>query len=103
MVESTTEQASGVPGLRSVPLVGGLFSWNGNSTSRTERLFLITPKVVGGRTAATEIGMPATDASRLKLSLSMQSPGALAARAQGESAAQSSERDAQDAQQYNSY
>lgn len=99
MVESTTVQESGVPGLSSVPLVGGLFRWNGNTTSRTERLFLITPKVVGGRPAPTHISTPATDPSRLKLSLSLRSGGVPAANTatnmQDESAAQSNERGAQ--------
>jgi type III secretion protein C len=102
MVESTTVQEAGVPGLRSVPLLGGLFRWNGNSTSRTERLFLITPKVVGGRPATTQISTPATDPSRLKLSLSLQSSGLPAANAQSESAAQSNVRGAQDVQHNNS-
>lgn len=102
MVESTTVQESGVPGLRSVPLVGGLFRWNGNSTSRTERLFLITPKVVGGRPARTEISMPATDPSPLKLSWSLQPTRVPVADAQGESVAQSNESGAQVAQHNNS-
>lgn len=101
MVESTTMQESGVPGLRSVPLVGGLFRWNGNSTSRTERLFLITPKVVGGRPVPTQISTPATDPSRLKLSLSLRSSGLPAADAQSESAAQGDERGAQYVQHNN--
>lgn len=101
MVESTTVQESGVPGLRSVPLVGGLFRWNGNTTSRTERLFLITPKVVGGRPAATEISMPAKDPSHLKLSLSLRSTGVPAANTQGGSDAQGNERAAQYVQHNN--
>ncbi|MDR7149967.1 type III secretion protein C [Hydrogenophaga palleronii] len=109
MVESTTVQESGVPGLRRAPLVGGLFRWNGSSTSRTERLFLITPKVVGGRTvttqaSTTQASKPATDSSRLKLSLSLR-PGGVpaAAQTQGESAAQSHEREAQSVQHNNGY
>jgi len=47
IVEANTEQESGVPGLRSIPLLGALFRWSGSRSTRTERLFLITPKLVG--------------------------------------------------------
>jgi type III secretion protein C len=47
IIEANTEQESGVPGLRSIPLLGGLFRWSGSRSTRTERLFLITPKLVG--------------------------------------------------------
>lgn len=47
IIEANTEQESGVPGLRSIPLLGGLFRWSGTRSTRTERLFLITPKLVG--------------------------------------------------------
>jgi len=47
IVEANTQQESGVPGLRSIPLLGALFRWSGARTTRTERLFLITPKLVG--------------------------------------------------------
>ncbi|WP_343640931.1 type III secretion system outer membrane ring subunit SctC [Roseateles sp.] len=52
MVEASTDQQSGVPLLKDVPLVGGLFRWSGSRATRTERLFLITPKLVGGSAAA---------------------------------------------------
>jgi type III secretion protein C len=61
MVEANTDQQSGVPGLRSIPLVGGLFRWNGNRSTRTERLFLITPKLVGGAAALQAAPAPAID------------------------------------------
>jgi type III secretion protein C len=47
IVEANVDQESGVPGLRSIPLLGGLFRWKGSRSTRTERLFLITPKLVG--------------------------------------------------------
>ena len=62
MVEANTDQESGVPVLRSIPLVGGLFRWSGNRATRTERLFLITPKLVG--TAAT---LPAPSAPAIDM------------------------------------
>jgi type III secretion protein C len=61
MVEASTDQQSGVPGLRSIPLVGGLFRWNGNRSTRTERLFLITPKLVGGAAALPAPVAPAIE------------------------------------------
>ncbi len=62
MVEASTDQQSGVPLLKDVPLVGGLFRWNGSRATRTERLFLITPKLVGGAAAARLAVPPAGDA-----------------------------------------
>jgi type III secretion protein C len=47
IVEANVDQEAGVPGLRSIPLLGGLFRWKGSRSTRTERLFLITPKLVG--------------------------------------------------------
>jgi len=47
IIETEAGQESGVPGLRSIPVVGGLFSWHGTRASRTERMFLITPRVMG--------------------------------------------------------
>ena len=45
-VESEATQANGVPVLSSVPLIGGLFRWKGAVSRRSERLFLITPRLV---------------------------------------------------------
>lgn len=53
-VESETSQRSGVPGLSRVPLVGGLFRWQEKSKNRSERLFLITPRVVREQVLATD-------------------------------------------------
>lgn len=52
IIDSDSNQASGVPGLRDLPVVGGLFRWSGNRNSRTERLFLITPRLVDGPSLA---------------------------------------------------
>jgi type III secretion protein C len=46
-VESETKGRSGVPGLSSVPLLGGLFRVDDATSTRRERLFLLTPKVIG--------------------------------------------------------
>ena len=61
MVEASTDQQSGVPLLKDVPLVGGLFRWSGSRATRTERLFLITPKLVGGNAAPALSQPPAGD------------------------------------------
>ncbi len=61
MVEASTDQQSGVPLLKDVPLVGGLFRWSGSRATRTERLFLITPKLVGGGAALPPSPAPGGD------------------------------------------
>jgi type III secretion protein C len=61
MVEASTDQQSGVPLLKDVPLVGGLFRWSGSRATRTERLFLITPKLVGGSAALPPSPAPGGD------------------------------------------
>jgi type III secretion protein C len=119
MVEAQTEQESGVPGLRNVPLVGGLFRWNGKTSMRTERMFLITPKVVGSRPAPAPVNVgaatvvpvpvpapvsaapvPAPESSRLKWSMSLMSTRISAADVQGEGAAAGQERGAQYAERH---
>jgi type III secretion protein C len=55
-VESDSTGATGIPGLSKAPLLGGLFRNNEGSKFRSERLFLLTPKVVeveGARTPET--------------------------------------------------
>ncbi|GLQ99600.1 EscC/YscC/HrcC family type III secretion system outer membrane ring protein [Dyella mobilis] len=44
--ESETQQLSGVPGLSRVPVLGALFRNTSKKHDRTERLFLITPRVI---------------------------------------------------------
>lgn len=46
-VETETKGRSGVPGLSRVPLLGRLFSVEDSSSTRRERLFLLTPKLLG--------------------------------------------------------
>jgi type III secretion protein C len=45
-VETDTSGRSGVPLLSRVPVLGALFRFDEKSTTRSERLFLLTPKVV---------------------------------------------------------
>ncbi len=45
-VETDTSQNNGVPGISKLPVVGGLFRWKEARTARSERLFLITPRLV---------------------------------------------------------
>jgi type III secretion protein C len=54
-VETETKGRSGVPGLSRVPLVGGLFRVDDATSSRRERLFLLTPKVVGSVHSAVPV------------------------------------------------
>ncbi|MFT3813730.1 MAG: type II secretion system secretin GspD [Acidovorax sp.] len=44
--ENQTTDNSGVPGLRSIPLLGALFSTNNNSSDRTELMVVMTPRVL---------------------------------------------------------
>ena len=46
-VESETTQDNSVPGLSKIPLLGGMFRSTERQVTRTERLFLITPRLVG--------------------------------------------------------
>lgn len=45
-VESDNRGSTGVPGLSRIPLLGGLFRHDETATRRSERMFLITPKIV---------------------------------------------------------
>jgi general secretion pathway protein D len=44
--ETTSSSGSGTPGLSKIPFLGGLFKSSGKSTSRTELIMLITPRVI---------------------------------------------------------
>jgi type III secretion protein C len=46
-VESEESLVNGVPGLSRVPIVGGAFRTTDSRTRRTERMFLITPRLPG--------------------------------------------------------
>ncbi|WP_158307846.1 type III secretion system outer membrane ring subunit SctC [Ramlibacter tataouinensis] len=54
-VDSDIGGRSGLPGLSRVPLVGGLFRHDESGKVRRERLFLITPKVVGLQAAPVAV------------------------------------------------
>jgi type III secretion protein C len=45
-IETQANDQAGVPGLSKAPLFGGLFRWSSHRSTRTERLFLITPRIV---------------------------------------------------------
>ncbi|HEX6703341.1 MAG TPA: type III secretion system outer membrane ring subunit SctC [Albitalea sp.] len=51
-VESEMSGNSGVPGLSRIPLLGGLFRTQSKQTTRSERLFLITPRMLREPAAA---------------------------------------------------
>lgn len=44
--DSKTDQETGVPGLSKLPGIGALFRYREKNTERTERLFMITPRIV---------------------------------------------------------
>ncbi|KQU80550.1 hypothetical protein ASE08_26550 [Rhizobacter sp. Root16D2] len=53
-IESNSKGRSGLPGLSRIPLLGAAFRHDESGSFRSERLFLLTPKVIGvGRAAAT--------------------------------------------------
>jgi len=45
-LENESTKTEGVPGLSKMPVVGGLFRWKQAQRSRSERLFLITPRMI---------------------------------------------------------
>jgi type III secretion protein C len=58
-VESESNGRSGVPGLSRIPILGALFRYDQKSAKRSERLFLLTPKVVQtNRVAAAAAAAP---------------------------------------------
>jgi type III secretion protein C len=64
-VESDSRGRSGLPGLSRIPVLGALFRHDEVKTSRSERLFLITPKVVTlDRTRAQAAPAPAAPAAQ---------------------------------------
>jgi len=59
-VESNSRSRSGVPGLSRIPLLGAAFRHDEKANYRSERLFLLTPKVISvGRVAAVRNPEPA--------------------------------------------
>jgi general secretion pathway protein D len=44
--DTRTEQVSGLPGLRDLPIIGRLFRSNTSSDALEETIFLITPRIV---------------------------------------------------------
>ncbi len=62
-VDSDSNSRSGVPGLSRIPIIGALFRYDQKASKRSERLFLLTPKVVQtNRVAAAPLDAPAAPA-----------------------------------------
>lgn len=55
ITENTVESESGVPGLKDVPLFGGLFSKTSSQNIKRELIVLITPKVISDHQEASDI------------------------------------------------
>jgi type III secretion protein C len=63
-VESSIDGTTGIPLLSHIPLIGGVFRNHDSSRSHAERLFLLTPKIIGvGVTRAAAAPLPASAAS----------------------------------------
>jgi type III secretion protein C len=60
--DSSSSAIDKVPGLGDAPVVGNLFKNTSNKSSRIERMFLITPRLSGGRPATTGAMLHATAA-----------------------------------------
>ncbi|MDD5348919.1 MAG: secretin N-terminal domain-containing protein, partial [Chthoniobacteraceae bacterium] len=68
---------SGVPGLRKIPLVGSLFSYKTNTTTRTELVVLIRPTVTRGPVQSVKAGERAMQKTNFQpdLDASLDPPG----------------------------
>ena len=62
-IESDKTQRNGVPGLQRVPMVGGLFRSTDNRTQRTERMFLITPRLPSSSATAAAAAQERAEAA----------------------------------------
>jgi type III secretion protein C len=62
-IESDKTQRNGVPGLQHVPMVGGLFRATDNRTQRTERMFLITPRLPSSSATAAAAAQARAEAA----------------------------------------
>lgn len=62
-IESDKSQRNGVPGLQSVPMVGGLFRNTDSRTQRIERMFLITPRLPNSSATAAAAAQARTEAA----------------------------------------
>lgn len=65
-IETDSNGVSGVPGLSRIPVLGSVFRHREKSNTRSERLFLITPKIISSKTrgpVAAALERAATPAS----------------------------------------
>ncbi|MEK8029344.1 type III secretion system outer membrane ring subunit SctC [Ideonella sp. DXS29W] len=76
-VDSVQSGVSGVPLLKDIPVIGGLFRQSRDRTARAERMFLLTPRVI---TPQPTLADAATSSPRPRVDLGGQPPqGALPA------------------------
>jgi type III secretion protein C len=78
--EVTANSTDKVPGLGDVPVVGNLFKSRESSTTRVERMFLITPRLAGTRTASAQSTLGAVRAGATPLGAAAPEPAPKAAR-----------------------
>lgn len=80
-VESEVTQDNSVPGLSKIPLVGGIFRSTERQVTRTERLFLITPRLVGAGVRPATVNSTATPV--VAASMPASNPASFQSRGQG--------------------
>ena len=78
--EVSANSTDKVPGLGDVPVVGNLFKSRESSTTRIERMFLITPRLAGTRTASAQSTLGAVRAGATPLGPAAPEPAPKAAR-----------------------
>ncbi len=78
--EVSANSTDKVPGLGDVPVVGNLFKSRESSTTRVERMFLITPRLAGTRTAAVQSTLGAVRAGATPLEATAPEPAPRTAR-----------------------
>jgi len=64
MSDNETVGNSGLPGLRSIPLLGALFSTTANNHARTELLVMMTPRVLNDDSSLREVSAEMRDRMR---------------------------------------
>jgi type III secretion protein C len=102
VVDSNGNSTAGVPGLSRIPGIGSLFRWKDDHTSRSERLFLITPRRLEAAGAVASVAAPLTETVPAVVAPSpsrLSPPASVAAEASGRTASSAQSVAAQTATQ----
>jgi type III secretion protein C len=73
-VETDSKTRSGLPGLSQIPILGALFRHDEVSKFRSERLFLITPKVINVEGSRIEASMPSANLPAAPAQVPLRAP-----------------------------